>query len=146
MIGSYYSLFAPAIQTYLALDAQAELARQRAAVEGKDPERAYRRAMRLGFGKIALSYMIPRLMFGTTPVGLAAVGYFNWVASGGPARFLDHMRRMTSEYRAAVIPMMHSYEHTERSFQMMQQGIQAIHGYRSIIGSEAAVMASRYAR
>lgn len=146
MVDPVISLAQPIAQTYLALDAQAQLARQRAAMEGRDPERAYRRAMQLGVGKIVASYMIPRLIFGTAAGSLAAIGYFNWVVGGGPARLMEHRRRLAAEYRSAVVPMMHSYEHTERSFQMMQQGIQAIHGYRSIIGAEAAVMASRYGR
>lgn len=45
-----------------------------------------------------------------------------------------------------MVPMMHSFEHTERTYQLMQHGAAAIHGYRSIIGSEAAVMAARYGR
>lgn len=146
MIDPVISLAQPVLQTYLSLDAQAEFARQRATMEGRDPEKAYRRAMQFGVGKIIASYMLPRLVFGTSPLGIAAMGVFNWAVSGGITRNLEHHRRMAAEYRSAVVPMMHSFEHTERSFQMMQQGIQAIHGYRSIIGAEAAVMASRYGR
>jgi hypothetical protein len=134
------------VQTYMALDAQAQLASQRAAMEGKDPERAYRRAMQLGVGKIVGLALLPRHVFGTSPMGLFATGLFNWAVHGGVSNTLSHWRRMTAEYRASVIPMMHSYEHTERSYQAMQHGMSAIHGYRSVIGSEAAVMASRYGR
>lgn len=134
------------VQSYLMLDAQAQLARERAIVSGKDPERAYRRAMQLGVGKMVALALLPRHLFGTTSVGLAATGLFNWWIRGGVSRAVDHYRRMTAEYRAAVIPMMHSYEHTERTYQLMQHGLTAIQGYRSLIGSEAAVMAARYGR
>lgn len=134
------------LQTYLMLDAQAEMARERAIREGKDPEKAYRRAMQFGVGKIAAMALLPRHLFGMSAMGVLAAGAFNWWVSGGMQRTLDLWRRMTSEYRASVIPMMHSYEHTERSFQAMQEGLRAIHGYRSVIGAEAAIMASRYGR
>lgn len=133
-------------QTYMMLDAQAQMARQRAFMEGRDPERAYRRAMWGGVGKMAAIALLPRHLFGVTPLGLAATVAFNWAIRGGPSRALEHWRRMTAEYRAAVVPMMHSYEHTERTYHLMQQGISAIQGYRSIIGSEASVMAARYGR
>lgn len=133
-------------QTYMMLDAQAQMARQRALMEGRDPERAYRRAMWGGVGKMATMALLPRHLFGAAPLGLAATAAFNWAIRGGVSRSLEHWRRMTSEYRASVVPMMHSYEHTDRTYHLMQQGISAIQGYRSVIGSEASVMASRYGR
>jgi len=133
-------------QTYLMLDAQAQLARERAAAMGRDPERAYRRAMWGGLGKTVGLAMLPYLMFSRSSMGLAAAWTFNWAIHGGVSRALQHWRHMTSVYRSAVVPMMHSFEHTERSFQAMQQGLSAIHGYRTMIGQEAAVMAARYAR
>lgn len=134
------------VQTYFMLDAQAQMARQRALMEGRDPERAYRRAMWGGAGKIVLAGMLPRMIFGSSPAGLFWAGVFNWAVRGGPSRAMEHWRKMTSEYRAAVVPMMHSFEHTERTYHAMQQGLSAIQGYRSVIGSEAAVMAARYGR
>ncbi len=134
------------IQTYLMWDAQAQMAMDRARMEGKDPERAYRRAMAFNVGKFVGLAFLSRHLFSSAALGVPGAFLLHQAVSGGIGRMMANWRMATSQYRSSVIPFMHSFEHTERSFQAMQQGIQAIHGFRSLIGAEAAVMAARYAR
>lgn len=142
-------------QQYLFWDAYANMQRERAIEQGKDPDKAYRSAFR----GMAFKYVFSQAFLSAARTGLeqrlagagpiaywAGLAAFNAIVHRQYAPYAAEARHVSEVYRATSIPFMHSFEHSERTFQAMHASLQRIQGHSSILGMEASLMAARYAR